>query len=93
MARLAAILKAIGRAIRRDLGTFGQLKTNNFFLFIALMIYSAAQSGVAPSSAYPLLLLLFLVMLFPLSSDPLDKVPPAGWACGRLPAAGDSLCA
>lgn len=77
MARLGAILKAISRAIRRDLGTFGQLKTNNFFLFIALLMYSAAESGVAPNSSYQLLLLLFLVMLFPLSSDPLDKVPPS----------------
>jgi hypothetical protein len=77
VARLAAILRAISRAIRRDLGTFGQLKTNNFFLFISLIIYSAAQSGLAPSSAYPMLLLLFLIMLFPLSADPLDKVPPS----------------
>jgi hypothetical protein len=77
VARLAAILAALGRAIRRDLGTFRQLKTNNFFLFIALVIYSAAQSGVAPSSSYPLLLLLILLILFPLSADPLDKVPPS----------------
>lgn len=77
MARLFAILGAIGRAVRRDLGTFGQLKTNNFFLFIALMVYSAAESGVAPSSAYFLISLLCVAMLFPLSADPLDKVPPS----------------
>lgn len=77
MARLTSILTAILLAVRRDLGTFGQLKTNNFFLFIALLVYSAAQSGVAASSSYPFLLLLFLLILFPLSSDPLDRVPPS----------------
>lgn len=77
MARITSVLMAILRAVRRDLGTFGQLRTNNFFLFIALLVDSAAQSGVAPSSSYPFLLLLFLLMLFPLSSDPLDKVPPS----------------
>jgi hypothetical protein len=77
VARLAAILAAVGRAVRRDLGTFRQLKTNNFFLFISLLIYSAMQSGVAATSSYPLLLLLFALLLFPLSSDPLEKVPPS----------------
>ena len=77
MARLLSILGAIGRAVRRDLGTFGQLKTNNFFLFIALMVYSAVEGGVAPSSAYFMMLLLGLAILFPLSADPLDKAPPS----------------
>ena len=77
MARLFTILGAIGRSVRRDMGTFGQLKTNNFFLFIALMVYSAAESGVAPSSAYFLIALLCVAMLFPLSADPLDRVPPS----------------
>src|SRR5206468_2459534 len=60
---------------RRDVNTFGSLQVNNFFLFIVLIVYAASQSGVEPKSAYPFLLLMLIVMLFPLSSDPLEKVP------------------
>jgi hypothetical protein len=72
-----AILRALGRAVRRDLGTFGSIKVNNFFLFVALLIWGAAVSGVAPVSAYPFLVLLGVLMLFPLSGDPLAKIPPS----------------
>jgi hypothetical protein len=71
------ILGAIARATRRKLGTFSALKVNNFFLVIALIVYSASQSGVEPTSVYPFLLFLFFVLLVPLSSDPLDQVPPS----------------
>lgn len=77
MARLAAILGALARAVRRDVGTFSSLGLNNFVFFIALMMYGAAESHMQPNSAYPLLLLMMIVVLFPLSSDPLDKVPPS----------------
>ena len=90
MAALSAILNALRRAVKRDLGTFGSLKLNNFFLFIALMIWGALQSGVEPKSAEPLLLLLFLVMMFPLSSDPLQKIPSVRLAMWPL-AAGRAL--
>ncbi len=73
--RSIRILCAIANATRRKLGTFSALKVNNFFLVIALILYSASQSGVEPSSVYPFLLFLFFVLLFPLSSDPLDQVP------------------
>jgi hypothetical protein len=72
-----AILRALGRAVRRDLGTLGSFKANNFVLFVALLIYGAAVSGVAPVSAYPFLLLLGFLLLFPLSGDPLAKIPPS----------------
>ncbi|MCU1232834.1 MAG: hypothetical protein JWP63_801 [Candidatus Solibacter sp.] len=71
-----AILRALAASVRRDLNTYGALKTNNFFLFVALLIWGAVVSGVEPVSAYPFLLLLAVLMLFPISSDPLDKVPP-----------------
>jgi hypothetical protein len=71
-----AILRALSRAIRRDLGTFGSIKVNNFFLFVALLMYGALNTGLAPKSAYPFLLLLGLLLLFPLSSDPLGRIPP-----------------
>src|SRR5450432_233253 len=73
---LFAILRALSRAIRRDLGTFGGLKVNNFFFFVALLIYGALNSGLPPKSAYPFLLLLGLLLLFPLSADPLSRIPP-----------------
>jgi hypothetical protein len=71
-----AILKALSRAVKRDLATFESVKVNNFFLFVALLIYGALVSGVKPSSAEPFLLFLGFLLLFPLSSDPLDKIPP-----------------
>ena len=77
MRTVPAILKALGRVVRRDLGTLGSIKANNFVLFVALLMYGAAVSGVAPVSAYPFLLLLGLLMMFPLSGDPLSKIPRA----------------
>jgi hypothetical protein len=73
--RVVRILAAVAIATRRRLGTFSALKVNNFFLVIALIVYSASQSGVEPTSVYPFLLFLFFVLLFPLSSNPLDQVP------------------
>jgi hypothetical protein len=70
-----SILRALAASVRRDLGSFGALKTNNFFLFVALLVWGAAVSGVEPVSSYPFLLVLGVVLLFPISSDPLDKVP------------------
>ncbi len=70
-----AILGAVARASGRDLRSFGSLTVNNFSLFVALMIYGATQSGVAPKSSYPFLLLLGFLLLFPLSGDPLAKIP------------------
>jgi len=63
------------RAVRRDLATFESVKVNNFFLFVALLIYGALVSGVEPRSSYPFLLVLGFLLLLPLSSDPLDKIP------------------
>ena len=77
MARVSPILRALSRVVRRDVSTFGPAGFNNFFFFIALMLWAAAQSGVEPKSSYPLLLFVLVVLLFPLSADPLDKVPPS----------------
>ncbi len=75
MAALNAILKALRRAVGRDLMTLWSIKVNNFFLFIALLIYGALESGMKPSSAEPLLALTGLLLLFPASEDPLAKIP------------------
>ena len=62
MAALGAILKALRRAVGRDLA--GIFKANNL-LFL----------GLLGKSAEALFLLLGLLLLFPLSSDPLAKIP------------------
>jgi hypothetical protein len=80
----AAILLAFPSATRRRLGTYRALKVNNFVLIILLIGYGASQSGVEPKSAYPFLLFLFLVLLFPLSGDPLDQAPPSRLALWPL---------
>jgi hypothetical protein len=46
------------------------------FFFVALLVYGAVQSGLPPWSAYPFMAVLGLLLLFPLSSDPMDKIPP-----------------
>ncbi len=76
MAPLSAILKAVRRAVQRDLGTFRSIRVNNFFLFVALIVYGSLNSGVQPISAAPFFLLLGFLLLFPLSSDPLKRIPP-----------------
>ncbi|MGI8989297.1 MAG: hypothetical protein ACR2I2_06915 [Bryobacteraceae bacterium] len=70
-----AILDALRRAVQRDLGTFASLKLNNFFLLIALIVYGDLNSGLEPKAAEPLLMLLGFLVLFPISSDPLARIP------------------
>jgi len=84
MAAVFAILKALRRAVGRDLGTFGSIKVNNLFLFVALLSYGALNSGQPPKSAYPFFVLFGFLLLFPLSSDPLGKIPPARLALWPL---------
>lgn len=70
-----AILKALSRAMRRDLGSFAALKVNNFFLFVLFLTYSNVLYHLPPHSAYPFLLMIGFLLLFPMSSDPLAKIP------------------
>jgi hypothetical protein len=75
LAAIIAILKALGRVIKRDLGTLRSIQFNNFFLFAMLLTYSSLASSKKPAGATPFLVLLGFVLLFPLSSDPLSKIP------------------
>lgn len=72
-----AILRALIRAMRRELGSFTTLKVNNFFLFVLFLSYSNVLYHQQPHSAYPFLLLVGFLLLFPMSSDPLAKIPAA----------------
>ena len=69
MAGIAAILRALGRAVWRDLQSYHSLTGNNFFLFVLLL---AQQLSASLFFA----LITGLLLLFPLSADPLAKIPP-----------------
>jgi hypothetical protein len=75
MARVIAILKALSVAYRRDWTAFQSLAGNNFFLATVFFL------GNAGSFIY---LILGLVLLFPLSTDPLRKIPPSRLALWPL---------
>ena len=75
MARAFAILRALGRAYRRDWTAFQSLGGNSFFLITAFLL------GKAGTFVY---LIMGLVLLFPLSTDPLRKIPPSRLALWPL---------
>ncbi len=77
MAAVIEILKALRRAVGRDLSSFESITANNLFLFVALLVYGALASGQPPKSAEPFFLLLGFLLLFPLSADPLRFIPPS----------------
>lgn len=71
MARLRSViglLKALGLVSWRDVRSLGSIGGQNFFLFV---LFVALQ----PESAVFFGLILGVVLLFPLSSDPMQKVP------------------
>jgi hypothetical protein len=71
MARAIALLRALGTAYRRDWTAIESLVGNNFFL---LTVFLLRQAGVF------VYLIIGLVMLFPLSTDPLRKIPASRMA-------------
>jgi len=66
MARTAAILSALARALRRDQKSIASVVGNNFFVVTVLLLQEAGAF---------LYLILGLILLFPLSTDPLRKIP------------------
>lgn len=66
MARVAAILKALRKAFQRDWKSFGSVAVNNFF---PVTLFFLQKAGVF------VYLLAGVVVLFPMSSDPLRKIP------------------
>ena len=75
MARPFAILRALALAYRRDWTAFQSLAGNNFFLITAFLL---RQAGIF------VYLVMGLVLLFPLSTDPLRKIPPSRLALWPL---------
>jgi hypothetical protein len=66
MARTATILSALARALRRDQQSIVSVVGNNFFVVTVLLLQDAGGF---------LYLILGLILLFPLSTDPLRKIP------------------
>jgi hypothetical protein len=75
MARTAAILGALGRALRRDQKSIESIAGNNFFWVTVLLLQEAGTF---------IYLLIGLILLFPLSTDPLRKVPASRLALWPL---------
>ncbi|PWU00944.1 MAG: hypothetical protein C5B51_23935 [Terriglobia bacterium] len=70
MARVCAVLGALWTAIRRDAKSIGSFTSNNFFL--AGVIFLALKD---PQAFVSLNFLIGIVLFFPLSTDPLHKIP------------------
>lgn len=70
MARVRAVLKAVARATWRDLRSLNGITANNFFLFSVMLVVMQPPSGAF------LGVILALLVFFPMSGDPLRKVPP-----------------
>ena len=70
MARLAtlAVLRAVGLASYRELRSFHSITGQNFF-------YLVLAIALQPESAYFFGLILGTLLFFPLSSDPIEKIP------------------
>jgi hypothetical protein len=66
MARIRAILKALFRALWRDQQSYRSVTANNFFFTTVLFLADAGGF---------IYLIIGLVLLFPLSTDPLRKIP------------------
>jgi hypothetical protein len=70
VAGLLGILSALARSVWRDLRTFSSISGNNLALFVGLVMYQQPQSGAF------FLMVLGVLMLGPLSGDPIRKIPP-----------------
>jgi hypothetical protein len=69
-ARTWAILRAVGLASYRELRSFQSITGQNFFYLVLLI-------ALQPESAYFFGLIVGALLFFPLSSDPLEKIPEA----------------
>ncbi len=80
-ANVIALLKALRLASWRDFQSFRSIAGQNFFLFAILVAYQQ------PESAEFFFVIFFVVMLFPLSADVMEKIPSerrAGWPLSKL---------
>ncbi|HEX7360396.1 MAG TPA: hypothetical protein VF283_07875 [Bryobacteraceae bacterium] len=74
------LLKALGRLSRRDVRSVGSVAGQNFFGFGIFVAYQQ------PASAEFFFVILAAILIFPLSSDPMQKIPAdrrVTWPIGR----------
>jgi hypothetical protein len=69
VAGLLSILRALARAVWRQVRSLSSFTGNNLFLFVLLVMYQQWQSGL------PFLMLFAVLLLGPLSGDPFQKIP------------------
>ncbi len=69
MAGLLSILRALARLVWRQVRSLSSFTSNNLFLFVLLVMYQQWQSGLA------FLMLFAILLLGPLSGDPLQNAP------------------
>jgi hypothetical protein len=80
MAPAAAVLRAVGRASYRELRSLQSITGQNFFFWVLLVAYQQ------PESVEFFGVILAALLFFPMSSDPLEKVPADRrklWPLGR----------
>jgi len=70
MTRVRAVIAALWIAIRRDARTIGSFTSNNFFL-VSIIFLALKDPGAFVSLNF----LIGMVLFFPLSTDPLRKIP------------------
>jgi hypothetical protein len=71
MARIATVLGALWTAVRRDAKSIGSFSSNNFFIVGAAFLFLGD-----PGAFVSLNLVVVVILIFPLSTDPLRKIPP-----------------
>jgi hypothetical protein len=74
MARVAAILKITATALWRERRSLLSVTTNNFFCTIAFFFFFGIFTDYTVGIIF--YLLLGALLLFPLSADPVQKIPP-----------------
>src|ERR1700722_8488239 len=79
MARLATVLGALWTAVRRDAKSIGSFSTNNFFIVGAAFLFLGDPGAFVSLNA-----VMAVILFFPLSTDPLRKIPPVRLALWPL---------
>src|ERR1700722_2905563 len=70
MARIAIVLGALWTAVRRDAKSIGSFSSNNFFIVGAAFLFLGDPGAFVSLNA-----VVAAILFFPLSTDPLRKIP------------------
>jgi hypothetical protein len=70
MARIATVIGALWTAIRRDAKSLGSFSSNNFFIVGAAFLFLGDPGAFVSLNA-----VMAVILFFPLSTDPMRKIP------------------